>query len=144
MSRAAESRPVRTRAFEADTAAGALAQTNLAAQEISSSDPRARWRVIGPSILRSVDGGLSWTPQATGTTARLAAGAAPQPDVCWVVGEAGTVLLTIDGLSWQRLKSPTDASLVSVTATSADAATVTARDGRTFATTDRGRTWVPR
>ena len=144
MSRAAESRAARTRTFEADPAAGRLAETPLVPREVRSSDPRARWRIFGPEILRTVDGGTTWTPQATGTTARLTAGAAPQPDVCWVVGEEGTVLLSIDGLSWQRLNSPADASLVAVSATSAEAATVTASDGRTFATTDRGRTWVGR
>ncbi len=144
MSRAAASKPDRTGALADSVTTGAVAEVRLAVHEISSSDPRARWRIIGAALLRSVDGGVTWTPQATGTTARLTAGSAPQPDICWVVGEQGTVLVSTDGLSWQRVKSPIDASLVSVAATSADAATVTASDGRTFATTDRGRTWVGR
>jgi photosystem II stability/assembly factor-like uncharacterized protein len=73
---------------------------------------------------------------------RLVAGASPAPAVCWLVGTMGTVLLSTDGTSWQRvpLSDPT-ASLVGVRATDAKSATVTASDGRTFTTTDGGATW---
>ena len=65
--------------------------------------------------------------------------AAPRFQVCWIVGEDGTVVVTTDGLSSTRLPFPLQVPLASVSATSADAASVTTRDGRVFTTTDRGR-----
>jgi photosystem II stability/assembly factor-like uncharacterized protein len=62
--------------------------------------------------------------------------------VCWLVGRAGTVLLSTDGRSWQRLAFPEAVNLVSVTATDTKTATVTASDGRRFSTTDGGVTWA--
>jgi photosystem II stability/assembly factor-like uncharacterized protein len=85
-----------------------------------------------------------WAAQEMPTHAALSAGAAPAPTVCWIVGKAGTVLLTVDGRTWQSVAFPETADLVSITAPSADAATVTTADGRTFATTDRGRSWSRR
>jgi photosystem II stability/assembly factor-like uncharacterized protein len=122
----------------------AEAVTVLPTTAVPSPDPRVQWRIIGAIVQRSTDQGATWGTQPTGATARLTAGSAPQPDVCWIVGDGGTVLLTVDGLSWQRLTFPEPIALVSVTATSADAATVTTSDGRTFVTANRGRTWQAR
>ncbi len=135
----------RTEAFTDRAAVGAIAETvAVAIPDIASPDARSRWRISGASVQRSTDNGETWTAQKTGTTVRLTAGSAPHPDICWIVGDQGTVLVSVDGRSWQRVKSPDAMRLVSVTATSADAATVTTSDGRTFATTDRGRTWEVR
>jgi hypothetical protein len=109
--------------------------------DIRSSDPRVRWRIAGNAVEHSTDGGVTWAPQAIGASARLTAGSAPLPEVCWIVGDDGTVVVTADGLSWTRLPFPQQVPLASVNATSADAASVTTRDGRVFTTTDRGRTW---
>ncbi|MEO7272131.1 MAG: YCF48-related protein [Vicinamibacterales bacterium] len=109
--------------------------------EVRSSDPRVRWRMIGSAVEHSTDGGATWTPQAIGASGRLTAGSAPLPEVCWIVGDAGTVVVTADGLSWTRLAFPLQVPLASVSATSADVASVTTGDGRVFTTTDRGRTW---
>ena len=103
-----------------------------------------RWRIIGATVERSSDSGITWLAQSTGTTTRLTAGSAPQPEVCWIVGDDGTVLVSVDGLSWQRLVFPLRTGLMAVTASGPDAAAVTTSDGRQFATTDRGRTWLPR
>ena len=81
-------------------------------------------------------------PQASGATEMVHGGAAVTSEVCWLVGDAGLVLVTTDGESWHRLPPPTTAALVSVTATGAGAASVTTREGRTFTTTDGGLTWV--
>jgi len=77
-------------------------------------------------------------------SSRLTGGSAPLPEVCWIVGDGGTVVVTADGVSWNRLAFPEPAPLASVTASSADAATVTTSDGRVFTTIDRGKTWTPR
>jgi len=101
-----------------------------------------RWR-IGPagSVEFSTDAGATWELRPTGVTADLTAGAAPGGTVCWVVGRAGTVLLTTDGRQWRRLASPTAADLNGVEATDARTATVTSVDGSRFRTVDGGATW---
>ncbi len=109
--------------------------------EVRSSDPRVRWRIVGSAVERSADGGSTWTPQALGVSSRLTGGSAPLPEVCWIVGDGGTVVVTADGISWTRVAFPEAVPLASVSATSADAATVTTSDGRLFTTTDRGKTW---
>jgi photosystem II stability/assembly factor-like uncharacterized protein len=93
-------------------------------------------------VQRSTDGGSTWQTQETGAAVTLTAGASPTPLVCWLVGPAGTVLLSTDGRSWQRLAFPEAANLASVTATDDKTATVTATDGRRFSTTDGGLTWA--
>ncbi len=131
-----------TEAFGARAAFSDAAETvAVPIPDVTSPDARSRWRISGASVQRSTDNGDTWTAQDTGTTVRLTAGSSPNPNICWIVGAQGTVLVSVDGRSWQRLKSPDPALLVSVRATSADAATVTTSDGRTFATTDRGQTW---
>jgi photosystem II stability/assembly factor-like uncharacterized protein len=74
-------------------------------------------------------------------TTDLLAGAAPSPATCWIVGTAGTVLLTTDGERWERRPFPLTVDLVAVSASSARAAIVTTRDGRRFETLDAGLTW---
>ncbi|MEP6919243.1 MAG: glycosyl hydrolase, partial [Acidobacteriota bacterium] len=59
------------------------------------------------------------------------------------VGRAGTVLLSSDGASWRIRPFPAGVDLVSVRATDANIATVTATDGRRFSTADGGLTWSP-
>jgi hypothetical protein len=109
---------------------------------IVSSDSSTLWRVAAAgSVLRSTDGGTTWETQSTGVMATLTAGASPSSAVCWLVGEAGVVLITVDGRSWQRLAFPETIDLVSVRATDDRTATVTAADGRSFVTNDRGQTW---
>lgn len=134
--------PRQTEAFGARAAFSDAAETAaVPIPDVTSPDARSRWRIRGASVQRSTDNGDTWTAQDTGTSVRLTAGSSPNPDICWIVGAQGTVLVSVDGRSWQHLKSPDPALLVSVRATSADAATVTTSDGRTFATTDRGQTW---
>jgi len=54
----------------------------------------------------SKDGGSSWSRQTSGILADLLTGAAPSDQVCWIVGSAGTILLTTDaapiGRSFRR------------------------------------------
>jgi photosystem II stability/assembly factor-like uncharacterized protein len=93
-------------------------------------------------VQQSVDGGKNWATQYTVEGAQtLTAGATPGPTVCWLVGQAGSILLTTDGRIWQRVKFPEPVTLTQVMATDARNATVTAIDGRSFTTTDGGVTW---
>ena len=132
--------------------AGAPSATGIAVQkrdassfDITSPDPRVRWRVqAGLGVQRSNDGGVSWATQQTGLTSELTAGAAPAADVCWVVGRGGVVLRTTDGgRSWQRVKFPLSNDLTAVTASSALDATASLADGRRFRTMDGGAVWAP-
>jgi photosystem II stability/assembly factor-like uncharacterized protein len=75
-------------------------------------------------------------------TTDIIAGFSPTPSVCWLVGRTGVVLLSIDARSWERLSFPEAADLTSVQAIDATTAAVTTSDGRTFSTTDGGRTWT--
>lgn len=110
---------------------------------IVSPDPNVRWRLLGTTVERSIDGGRTWQAQPTGTILELLAGSAPALDVCWIVGRSGLVLLSTDGETWRRLPFPdATADLVGVTAVDSMSATVTGAGGRTYRTTDGGKTWV--
>ena len=120
---------------------GGLARFRSTAPEIVSPDASVRWRILPDGqVVRSIDGGAVWQQQSTGAST-LTAGAAPSRDVCWLVGPAGIIVLTTDGVTWQRVTFPQAISLVAVRATDGSNATVTAADGRTFTTTDGGKSW---
>jgi hypothetical protein len=102
----------------------------------------ARWRVSATgAVERQVVGSAAWEPVAITPPALVLNGAAPSAPVCWLVGRGGLVLLTTNGTVFSRVPFPEAVDLMSVTATSAQAARVTAANGRTFATTDGGATW---
>ncbi len=109
---------------------------------IPTPDASIFWRVAGSDEIQfSRDVGATWQPQLTEPELRLAAGIAPTPKICWVVGSGGAILRTEDGETWQRVKSPTPKDLVSVVAQDANVATITASDGATFSTKNGGRSW---
>jgi hypothetical protein len=111
--------------------------------EITSPDPSVRWRIRGAaSVEHTTNGGTTWEAAPTGVDAALTAGASPSPLVCWLIGRAGTVLLSTDGRTWRRVPFPEMTDLVTVQASDAQTTTVTTTDGRTFRTTDSGRTWA--
>jgi hypothetical protein len=114
-------------------------------REITSPDALYRWRLTdAPGMVeRSHDGGMTWEAQATGSTTRLAAGSSPALAVCWVVGSNGTILLSTDGRSWMQVPFPESVDLISVRASDDRAASIVTRDGRRFATADRGGHWAP-
>ena len=112
--------------------------------EIASPDPRLRWRLAGTTVLHSSDRGATWVPTQPGVSAELSAGSAPLGAVCWLVGQAGVVLLTTDGISWTRVPFPQPVDLAAVTARDGRSASVTTADGRIFTTTDAGATWTTR
>ena len=109
---------------------------------IVSPDTAFRWR-IGPagSLEYSADMGETWETRPTGVQADLIAGASPSGTVCWIVGRAGTVLLTTNGIDWRRVTSPTMLDIRTVEATDSRTAIVTTADGQRFRTTDGGVTW---
>lgn len=110
-----------------------------------SGEPSRSWRVIGARIERpaGADGwrevrlppGVSGSQVLAGTMAGRAV---------WLVGRSGLVLKAPDGESLTRATVPVSVDLVSVAAAGAMGATVTAVDGRRFATVDGGATWSAR
>ena len=110
---------------------------------IASPDPGFQWRVTPQgTVERTVDGGVTWTPQDTGVPVTIHAGKSPARDVVWLVGGDGLILLSVDGRTWQRRSVGEPIALVDVNPFDALTATVTAADGRKFATRDGGLTWV--
>jgi len=110
---------------------------------VSAPGGRIQWRVgSNGGIWRSADEGKTWYPQKSGVKSALLAAAAPSVNACWAVGVGGTVLLTDDGERWERRPFPERTDLVMVDARSSHEAIVTTRDGRRFATANRGATWT--
>jgi Putative zinc-finger len=112
----------------------------------------ALWRgELGGKIERSLDDGKTWVPQASPSNEDWLGGAAVSDSVCWLIGRHGAIARTMDGEHWQRVPSPPAAAApsgvlpdwVSVTAADGQSATITAADGRKFATADGGKTWRP-
>ena len=67
------------------------------------------------TILRTIDGGATWTPQASGTTNLLWGVAFVDANVGWVSGFSGTILHTTDGgATWTNEPSGTTNQLVGV------------------------------
>ena len=114
--------------------------------EIRTPDPAVRWRVVdGRLVQRSLDAGATWVDQyRADESVTLTAGVAPSTTACWLVGRAGAIVRTIDGRAWQRVRFPEPLDFTAVVAGDARTATVTAADGRQFATTDGGTTWTRR
>jgi photosystem II stability/assembly factor-like uncharacterized protein len=110
--------------------------------EVVSPDPLRRWRVRGAAVERSTDGGATWVVHPDVSGVYVLAGASPSPDVAWLVGRQGLVLLSTNGKQWQRLQFPEATDLTGVRARSDRDADITTTDGRLFHTTDGGRTWL--
>jgi hypothetical protein len=103
------------------------------------------WRLgMGGLIEQSTDGGVTWTPQVSGTSADLFLGSAPSEQVCWVIGNGGTILRTADGgAHWVSVPSPISQNLYLIRASDALHATVWDASRRnSFKTDDGGATWT--
>jgi hypothetical protein len=108
------------------------------------------WRFgKGGRIERSADGGETWIPQTSPILEDWLAGVAVSDTVCWAAGSNGSIARTTDGERWDRVVPPAmaagaDAKLpdwTGITARDAQSATITASDGRRFATVDGGKSW---
>lgn len=74
-------------------------------------------------------------------TQELLAASAPSEKVCWAVGRGGVIIRSVSGEPWKQIGSPVEEDLVSIEARDAQNATVRTRSGKTYATSDGGRTW---
>jgi photosystem II stability/assembly factor-like uncharacterized protein len=95
-------------------------------------------------VFKSVDGGLNWTQQISGTTVTLYAVDFVNQDTGYVVGNAGTVLRTRDGgTTWSLLNSGTTTVLKGVIFPTDLTGYVLGELGEVIKTTDGGDTWTP-
>jgi Putative zinc-finger len=138
---AAPAEPARDAAAGAQLGAAAQLRKQAAPLEFASPDASHRWRVSAGAVEFSRDGGRTWAPAPLADGASPVAGASPAPQVAWIVGRRGLVLLTTDGTNFTRLLFPESVDLTAVAPLDAQRATVTAIDGRTFETDDAGRNW---
>jgi hypothetical protein len=130
-------------AANSDLAPLVAARRAFAPNQIVAADGTTRWRIInGQQVERSTNAGTSWTPATITSTDALSAAAAPSATVCWIVGARGAVYLTTDGTRFMRLPFTEMVDLTSVFATDALTATVSSVDGRSWRTSDQGRTWL--
>ena len=131
-----------TQAF-GTTAATRQSSAAGARTDLRSLDPAVRWRLAEPGIVeRSTNEGATWQRLDTGVRTPLRAGDCPSASTCWVVGDAGVVLLTTDAQQWRQVTPPSAEDLVAVDAADAGAAVVRAANGRSFRTTDGGTRWT--
>ena len=128
---AADSRLLAARAFTAPS-------------EIRSPNSQNRWRIVdgGRRVERSTNGGTEWETVSLSAPGVLTAGMSPAPSICWLVGRAGAVFVTADGLRFTRVMFPESIDLLTVAATDDRHATVMSLDGRSFRTDDGGMTWT--
>lgn len=118
----------------------------LALQSVPVSGSR-QWRVGVHGLIEKPALDDSWEAVPSGVTEDLNTIVFATPAIGWVVGQAGTVLRSVDGgATWQKIPIPTSEDLLHVTATSDQAAGVTTRRGQTFSTANGGKSWktVPR
>ena len=57
-------------------------------------------------IMTTSDGGTTWQVAAIQPPAAIRAGSAAFARVCWLVGQGGLVLRTVDGDTWQHIRHP--------------------------------------
>ncbi len=95
------------------------------------------------TILRSSDGGETWTPQTSGTNRDLLAVSFVDGNTGTAVGEGGTIVRTTDGgETWTRQTSGTTNFLRAVSFVDANTGTAVGDQGIILHTTDGGDTWT--
>jgi photosystem II stability/assembly factor-like uncharacterized protein len=96
------------------------------------------------TIVRTTDGGNSWTIQSSGTTQTLWAVSFTDSSNGTAVGEVGTILRTTDGGGhWMTQLSGTVLNLRAVSFTDGNSGTAVGEGGVILRTTNGGNTWVP-
>ncbi|MEO8527400.1 MAG: YCF48-related protein, partial [Caldimonas sp.] len=94
------------------------------------------------TVLATVDGGVTWTGQRSGTTLDLSQAVFPSALAGWLTSEFGELLRTADGgATWRRVSYGRNDFVLALGASDADTAWVTTTLGAAFATRDGGLTW---
>lgn len=109
---------------------------------IAWADDRIGWAVgeVG-TILKTTDGGATWTSQASGTESLLLSVASVDANVVWVAGARGLVLKSTDGGSnWRSYSVGGDLGVSKIGAADANAAWITGFN-LSLTTSDGGNSW---
>jgi len=125
-------------------AAGGLQARAFGAASIDVTSPTAasRWTIaVGTGVNYFGKTALAGRLADIPASSTVLAGSSPQDDVCWLVGRAGAVYRTTDGTHFTRIAFPDAVDLVAVLATDAQTVTITSSSGRTYRTTDAGKSW---
>lgn len=94
------------------------------------------------SVLRTEDGGVTWSARPTGVFDNLSRLVFVDELIGWAVGVEGTVVTTSDaGLTWHQVPVPTSAWLNDVFFVDALHGWIVGDQGTVLATVDGGRTW---
>ena len=97
------------------------------------------------SVYHSVDGGITWSRQPTGTTIPLRCIFFADANTGWTAGKTGTILHTADGgESWETQKTPKTKVLFSLEATTPEKCWAVGDWGTLLYTEDGGKTWQDR
>ena len=95
------------------------------------------------TILRTTNGGTTWTLQLSGTTNNLSGVSFTDANNGTAVGNYGTIVRTTDGgANWNSQSSSTTNSLWSISFTDANNGTAVGRGGTILRTTNGGGTFV--
>jgi hypothetical protein len=109
---------------------------------IATPDPAVFWRIAPDGLVEhSTDTGTTWEGTQISSHEPLLAGAAPERNVCWLVGRDGLILVTRDARRWKQLEPPVRMDIVSVEAEDASSATIKLADGTRYETSDGGKKW---
>ena len=96
----------------------------------------------GGTLLVTVDGGVSWSSQSSGTPLTLVKALFVSPQIGWVAGSYGELLKTADGgASWQHVSFGRSEPVQTLGAVDASTAWITTAYGNAFVTTDGGSSW---
>jgi photosystem II stability/assembly factor-like uncharacterized protein len=94
-------------------------------------------------IMKSVDGGLTWQEQTSGTSEVLYANEQMGTDNGIAVGANGTILVTVDGgTTWSLKTSGTTETLKDVQILNSNVIIVSGSNGTVLRTDDAGETWT--
>ena len=94
------------------------------------------------TILRSVDGGLTWVVVPSGTSVALNGVAFAGAGLGLAVGESGTILRSADGgLTWTAAASGTGLPLAAVAFAGSESAAFAVGSDSVFRSTDGGQAW---
>ena len=132
--------------------------TTRTLSSVSASDATHSCAVgDGGTIVATTDGGETWSPQNSGTTADLNdvcfVGGGGGPDIGkgigvgrgWAVGDGGTILTTLNGgATWTRQTSGTSADLLAVTFTDTQRGYAVGGGGTILTTLNGGASWAAR
>jgi hypothetical protein len=137
-----ESSGVRFKNMESNTPSAGQMVFGSGYVMIATPDPAVFWRIAPDGLVEhSTDTGATWEGTQISSHEPLLAGAAPERNVCWLVGRDGLILVTRDARRWKQLEPPVRMDIVSVEAKDASSATIKLADGTRYETSDGGKKW---